>query len=60
MEVSAARGIAAQEVAANKTQAGYDVLTKTLAKTEQNQPSEQQRMQVAEQTGKGMNIDIKA
>ncbi len=59
MDVSAAQGITAQE-AANKTQAGYDVLTKTLAKTEQNQQSEQQRLQVAEQTGKGLNIDIKA
>ena len=60
MEVSGATSIAAQEVATNKTQAGFDVLTKTLQKTEQAQQNEQQRVEVAEQTGKGMHIDIKA
>jgi len=60
MEVSGAMGIAAQEMATNKSQAGYDVLTKTLQKTEQGAQNEQQRMEVAEQTGKGTNIDIKA
>lgn len=60
MEVSGAMGIAAQEVATNKAQAGYDVLTKTLQKTAQGEQNDQQRMEIAEQTGKGMNIDIKA
>jgi hypothetical protein len=60
MQVSGAMGIAAQEMAANKTQAGYDVLTKTLQKTQQNEQNAQQRMAVAEQTGKGLNIDVKA
>ena len=50
-----------QEVATNKAQAGLDVLTKTMAKTVQQQPdSSLQRAQIAEQTGKGQNIDIKA
>jgi hypothetical protein len=63
MEVSAAMSPVAQEVAVNKTQAGYDVLTKTLQKTAQGAQTEenaQQRMEVAEQTGKGTKIDIKA
>ncbi|MBE9486098.1 MAG: hypothetical protein KAT62_06085 [Desulfuromonadales bacterium] len=60
MEISGSMSIAAQEMAINKSQAGFDVLTKTLQKTEQHQQNEQQRLQVAEQTGKGMNIDIKA
>ena len=63
MEISGTLNPAAQEVATNKAQAGFDVLTKTLSKTEQNEQneqSEQQRMEVAEQTGKGLNIDIKA
>ncbi len=60
MEVSGAMNIAAQEVAINKTQAGYDVLTKTLQKAEPVGQNDQQRMEIAEQTGKGMNIDIKA
>jgi len=57
MEVSGAVSIAAQEMATNKVQSGFDVLTKTLQKGEQ---SNQQRMEIAEHTGKGMNIDIKA
>lgn len=63
MEISGAMGIAAQEMATNKTQAGFDVLTKTLQKAEQVEQvgqNDQQRMEVAEQTGKGLNIDIKA
>lgn len=57
MDISGATSFAAQEISTNKTQAGYDVLTKTMQKAEQN---EQQRLAVAEQTGKGMNIDVKA
>ena len=48
-----------QEVALNKAQAGLDVLTRTMAKTEQQQPDNlSQRAQLAEHTGKGQNIDI--
>lgn len=63
MEISGAMSPAAQEMAVNKTQAGYDVLTKTLQKTTQGAQTEentQLRMEVAEQTGKGTKIDIKA
>lgn len=60
MEVSGAMSIAAQEVATNKTQAGFDVLTKTLQKTGQNEQNEEQRMAIAEHTGKGLTVDIKA
>lgn len=60
MEVSGSMSIAAQGMATNKLQTGYATLTKTLEKAEQNEVNEQQRMQVAQQTGKGMNIDIKA
>ncbi|HEY5672732.1 MAG TPA: hypothetical protein VIR78_03420 [Malonomonas sp.] len=50
-----------QEIALNKAQAGYDVLTKTMAKTEQQQPENTQlRAEIAQQTGKGQNIDVKA
>ena len=60
MEVSGTMSIAAQEMATNKTQSGFDVLTKTLQKTEQMQTGEQQRLQIAEQTGKGLTLDVKA
>ena len=53
--------VVGQEVAMNKAQAGLDVLTKTMAKTEQQTPDNGvQRAEVAQQTGKGQNIDIKA
>ncbi len=60
MEVSGSTSIAAQEIATNKTQTGFDVLTKTMQKTEQMQVGEQQRLEIAEQTGKGLNLDVKA
>ncbi|MEE4252880.1 MAG: hypothetical protein V2I50_02445 [Desulfuromusa sp.] len=60
MEVSGSMSIAAQAMSTNKTQSGFDVLTKTLEKTEQMQIDEQQRMQIAEQTGKGSRLDVKA
>ncbi len=62
MGISGSTSIAAQEMAinVNKSQAGFDVLTMTLQKTEQPQQDDQQRLQIAEQTGKGMNIDVKA
>ncbi|NOY14000.1 MAG: hypothetical protein GXP51_10145 [Deltaproteobacteria bacterium] len=60
MEISGAMGAAAQEMATNKAQSGFDVLTKTLQKTENNEVNEQQQTQIAEHTGKGLNINIKA
>lgn len=60
MEVSGSMSVAAQAMSTNKTQAGFDVLTKTLEKTEQMQTGEQQRLQLAEQTRKGLHLDIKA
>lgn len=59
MEVTGT-SIAAQEMQTNKLQAGYDVLTKTLQKADQNELNDKQRMDIAQQTGKGMNIDVKA
>ena len=59
MEVSGSTNFAAQEMATNKTQAGFDVLTKSLQKTEQMQTNEQQRLEIAEQTGKGGKLDVK-
>jgi hypothetical protein len=53
MEVSGSMGFAAQEMATNKAQAGFDVLTKSLEKTEQMLTNEQQRLEIAQQTGKG-------
>ncbi len=60
MNVSGSMSVAAQAISTNKTQSGFDVLTKTLEKTEQMQTGEQQRLQLAEQTGKGQHLDIKA
>lgn len=60
MEASGSTSIAAQAMSTNKTQAVFDVLTKTLEKTEQMLTGEQQRLEIAEQTGKGQTIDIKA
>jgi hypothetical protein len=60
MEISGSMNIAAQEMTTNKAQTGFDILTKSLEKTEQMQTNEQQRLQLAEQTEKGLNLDIKA
>ncbi len=60
MEISGAISSAAQNVATNKGSAGFDVLTRSLQKTEQNEVNASERMEIAEQTGKGINIDIKA
>ena len=60
MNVSGATSIAAQEISANKMQTGFDALTKTIQKTEQGEINSQQRMEIAQQTGKGVNIDVKA
>ena len=60
MEIASST-LVGQEIALNKAQAGYDVLTKTMAKTEQQHPeSTQLRAEIAQQTGKGQNIDVKA
>ncbi len=59
MDVSGSMSFAAQAMSTNKTQSGFDVLTKTLEKTEQMQTAEQQRLEIAEQTGKGLNLDVK-
>ncbi|MDX2494251.1 MAG: hypothetical protein QNK27_04755 [Desulfuromusa sp.] len=59
VDVSGAMSFAAQAMSTNKTQSGFDVLTKTLEKTEQMQAGEQQRLEIAEQTGKGLNLDVK-
>lgn len=59
MEISST--MLGQEVALNKAQAGYDVLTKTMTKAEQQAPeSSLLRAEIAQQTGKGQNLDVKA
>lgn len=60
IDVTAAMSFAAQEQATNKAQAGYDVLTRSLEKTEQMQAQEKQRLEIAEQTGKGLHLDVRA
>ena len=65
MEINAATSIANQEISGNKAQVGLDVLTRTIAKTDQveqakgSQP-ESLGFEIAQHTGKGQNIDIKA
>lgn len=60
IDVTAAASFAAQEQSTNKARTGYDVLTRSLEKTEQMQVHEQQRLEIAEQTGKGLNLDVRA
>ncbi len=65
MEINASASIASQQIGTNKAQTGLDVLTRTVAKTEQaaqtREPQpEAVRSDIAQQTGKGQNIDIKA
>ena len=53
--------MAGQQISENQAQSGMAVLTKTMAKTEQQKPDNAlQRTEIAQQTGKGQNIDIKA
>lgn len=64
MGINIATTIANQEIGTNKAQAGLDVLTRTLSKSEPSAPSQEgksdaMRLDVAQQTGKGQNIDIK-
>lgn len=60
LEVSTATSLVNQDKANNKAQAGFDVLTRTTEKTEQMQINERQRLEIAEQTGKGLNLDVTA
>ncbi|MBD1399695.1 hypothetical protein [Pelovirga terrestris] len=60
LEIGTAASLVNQDMTNNKTQAGFDVLTKTTEKTEQMQINEQQRLEIAEQTGKGLNLDVTA
>lgn len=60
LEVGTAASLVNQDMTNNKTQTGFDVLTKTTEKTEQMQINEQQRLEIAEQTGKGLNLDVTA
>jgi len=60
MDISGSMNFAAQEMATNKAQSGFDVLTKSLEKTEQMRADEQQRLEIAEQTGKGLHLDVRA
>ncbi len=60
MDISGSVSFVAQEIATNKTQTGFDVLTKTMEKTEQMQVGEAQKLEIAEHTGKGLNLDVKA
>ncbi len=60
MDISGSMSFVAQEIATNKTQTGFDVLTKTMEKTEQMKVGESQKLEIAEQTGKGLNLDVKA
>ena len=60
LEVGTATSLVNQEMANNKTQTGFDVLTRTTEKTEQMQINDQQRLEIAEQTGKGLHLDVTA
>ena len=60
LEVGTAASLVNQDMANHKTQSGFDVLTKTTEKTEQMQINERQRLEIAEQTGKGLNLDVTA
>ena len=60
VDVSGSMSFATQAMSTNKTQSEFDVLTKTLEKTEQMQTGERQHLEIAEQTGKGTRLDIKA
>lgn len=60
LDIGTTASLINQDAATNKTQTGFDVLTKTTEKTEQMQINEQQRLEIAEQTGKGLNLDVTA
>ncbi len=65
MGLNIATTIANQEIVNNKAQTGLDVLTRTIEKSDQaaqtqKSQSETMRLDIARQTGKGQNIDVKA
>ena len=65
MGLNIATTIANQEIVNNKAQTGLDVLTRTIDKSDQaaqaqKPQSETMRLDIARQTGKGQNIDVKA
>lgn len=60
LEVGPTTSMVGQEIANNRAQAGLDVLTKTSEKSEQMEENEQLRLEIAEQTGKGLNLDVTA
>lgn len=65
MEINAATTIANQEISNNKAQTGLDVLTRTIAKADQAEQAQQPqddstRVDIANQTGKGQNVDVTA
>ena len=65
MEINAATTIGNQEISTNRAQVGLDVLTRTLAKTEQAEKTRSPmhqglKAEIAKQTGKGQHIDIRA
>ena len=64
MEINVATTIANQEISTNRAQVGLDVLTRTLEKSEQGEKvrspmHEGLKAEIARQTGKGQQIDIK-
>ena len=60
METSGLTSTLNQELMTSKARTGFDALTKTLEKTDQMKVQEQMRLQIAEQTGKGLNLDVTA
>ncbi len=60
MDVSNSMDSAALYDSTLKKAAGYDVFTRTTEKTKQMEENEQMRLQIAEQTGKGLNLDVTA
>lgn len=60
MDISAAASMYNQETSSQRGQTGFDVLTRTGDKTEQTMQNDQLRLEIAEQTGKGLNLDVQA
>ncbi len=60
LDISGAAGLMNQETSSQRTQTGFDVLTRSGDKTEQTMVNEQLRLEIAEQTGKGLNLDVRA
>lgn len=60
MEISGSTNLAAQGMGASKAETGHEFLTQSGDKTEQMRNYEQQRLEIAEQTGKGLNLDVRA